>query len=146
MIANFTGPPTRADLAEHFVAESPPGALTPTALVYPPPTDSPVSTAQSASLHPRSLLVTNQAYPPDLQPPRAQAGVTQAGTLAPLPTRSEWLDCETAVVSVLAGTPAAIAAGAAALAARTAAKAAKTAALVGIAIRINVALGWQRYG
>ena len=145
LIAGLAAPPTRANLGEHFVAESPPGALTPTTLAYPPPADGSATTAQT-SLHPRSLLITNQTFPPDLRPARAQAGATSVGTLAPLPTRTDWFDVETAVVSQLSGSPAAIAAGAAALTAHAAAAAAQTAGLVGIGVRINIALGWKRYG
>ena len=112
------------------MAESPPGALTPTGLAYPPPTEGQATTAPLATLHPRSLLITNQTFPLDLRPARAQAGATSVGTLAPLPTRTDWFDVETAVVSQLSGSPAAIAAGAAALTAHAAAAAAQTAGLV----------------
>ena len=125
--------------------ESPPGALTPTALVFPAPNGSARVPATSAPLPPRSLSITNLAYPADLQPVGAPASAI-SGALTPLPGCAEWFACETAVVSVLAGSPAAIAAGTAALIAHTAAEAAKGAALVGIAIRINISLGWNRYG
>ena len=53
------------------------------------------------------------------------------------------MGAEAAVVAQLAGSPAAIAAAAAALVAARAAKRATTAGLVGIAIRIKTALGWE---
>ena len=136
-----TSPPLLSGLVENYTAESPRGALTPTALIAAFPVDTGETTA--ATLPAWSLQVTNNLYP---QSPFSRTRATSPladGPLSPLPTREEWLGTEAQVVSALAGSPAAIAAAAATLVARAAAEKAKTAALVGIAVRIQTSLGWQ---
>ena len=135
LLAGLTTPPARGSSREHIVPESPPGALTPTALAFPAPNGSAAAEEPPANFPPQSLSANHFTYPPD-------ARATGTGPLPPLPTRDEWLSAEAATVSHLAGPPGAIAAAVAALAARAAAEEAKTSALVGVAIRIKTSLGW----
>jgi hypothetical protein len=111
--------PARTDSKQLEIPESPPRALTPTRLnghSWP-------SAGNHTAVQP-APYTSPDTFAPD-------------GTLPLLPTREDWLRTEGEVVTILAGSRAAVTSAVAALVARSAAQAATNFAIVGIGITIT---------